>query len=145
MVYKETLTKLWDIITEKCIIIGLDAYRTRYLVRRAIQNFNKFFSKKKCEDNTSMLVNVRDMYRNIWNDPTNKDLLTNWSTRKRKKVNQGPPAGNDLIILSTVIHHSNKNKKSISLLTLDYDFIIFKSEINKFFDVQIEDGWLIPD
>jgi hypothetical protein len=139
------MRKLWDIITEKCNIIGLEAYQIRYLVRRAIQNFNKFFSEKKCDDNISMLVNVQDMYRKIWNDPNNKDLLANWSTRKRKKVNQGPPSGNDLIILSTVIYHSNKNKKYISLLTLDYDFIIFKSEIKNIFDVQIEDGWLIPD
>ena len=114
-------------ITDEAIKNGLNALKIRVLVKKAKEIFLKFFKEKVCNDDVSTLIDVK---------------LNIWSHKKGKKISEGPPSGNDLKILSTAISFSKH--KSVILLTLDYDFILFDKEIKSKFNTDIENGWIIP-
>ena len=78
------------------------------------------------------------MYDDIWNQPHSE--LGKWSRVKKVHISDGPPAGSDITIFSTIIHLQSQYDH-VLFLTNDHDFICFKDVISRRFKIELESIW----
>ena len=137
-VQRETYQKIWDILSEACSKNSLSAYAVYKLVQLSAANFNKLSQNHVHPDVLDRLSDVKYMYRNIWDDPSKEGKKKKWARIKQTTVDQGPPSGPDLKILSTVASFTADNV--VELLTFDSDFTLFAEEILNDFGVSVKNG-----
>ncbi|MDE1832252.1 MAG: hypothetical protein KGI02_07775 [Thaumarchaeota archaeon] len=68
--------------------------------------------------------------------------MKNISIIRKRHLKDGPPTGNDLVILGTAARLAEKY--DVEILTFDHDFIVFSDEIKKVFNVDIVNAGTIP-
>ena len=137
-VQRETHQKIWDILSKVGSKNSLSADTVYKLVQLSVANFNKLSQNSVHSDVLDRLSDVKYMYRNIWDDPNKEDKKRRWARIKQTTVDQGPPSGPDLEILSTAA--SLTNDSVVELLTFDSDFTLFVEEIQNDFGVSVKNG-----
>lgn len=142
-VYHETTRKISDLIASLAKREKLSATVARYLTHNCLVRFFNMSKSTPVIHDASKYGDVTTMYATIWADGTKLDKRQTWAALKKCKLEDGPPKGNDLIILSTAAQLTTQC--SIRLLTFDHDFILFSDEIRDAVCIQIENGWLIPN
>lgn len=83
-------------------------------------------------DNDQRLSDVKGMYGTIWNDPSQDANRKEWFKKKSKHkpwFKDKPPAGNDLRILSTIMHLQEGTGRPVEFITGDNDFLAFREKI----------------
>lgn len=81
-------------------------------------------------------------YINIWKDTSKDSKKKTWESIKKRQLKDGPPTGNDLVILATAAKLAERYE--VEILTFDHDFIVFSDEIKKVFNVNIVNAGTIP-
>lgn len=81
-------------------------------------------------------------YIDIWKDTSKDSKKKTWESIKKRHLKDGPPTGNDLIILATAAKLAERH--DVEILTFDHDFIVFSDEIKKVFNVNIVNAATIP-
>ncbi len=144
LVAGETGNKIWDLVTNiwyRERMANLVAPET--LVDLAFERLRRLLAKsEKIRDERGHLQDVKEMYRSIWEDPSKADMVRTWARLKGKKPEDGPPSGNDLVILSTAAKLSET--RDTELLTFDSDFTVFSDEIKERFRVRVSNAGAIP-
>lgn len=120
---------------------SLSASTISKLVKISYSNFNELTHTIIHPDDLTLLSDVESMYRNIWNDSTKNAKKGKWASIKKTTVNNGPPNGPDLRILSSTAKLAQSGV--VELLTFDNDFILFADEIMNQFGISVKNGWLL--
>ena len=81
-------------------------------------------------------------YIDIWKDTSKDSKKKTWESIKKRQLKNGPPTGNDLVILATAARLAEQY--DVEILTFDHDFIVFSDEIKKVFNVDIVNAATIP-
>ncbi|HET7337093.1 MAG TPA: hypothetical protein VFJ23_04295 [Candidatus Nitrosotalea sp.] len=81
-------------------------------------------------------------YIDIWKDTSKDSKKKTWESIKKRHLKDGPPTGNDLVILATAAKLAERY--DVEILTFDHDFIVFSDEIKKVFNVDIVNAGMIP-
>ncbi len=140
-VNRETTGKIWDKLSELGPKLSFQASTIQKLIRLSFSNFNRLTQNQIYPDDKSLLPDVKDMYATIWDDSTKNEKKKRWAKIKTKTVDDGPPDGPDLTILSTTAKLAQDG--IVELLTFDHDFILFAEEIFGQFGVSVKNGWLL--
>lgn len=140
--YDETLKNIWDVNSDLAHEAKIGVLNVRRMVNLSTAKFFKLLcAPSPVEDDIGLLGDVKNMYDMIWNDPTKTVKLNNWAKHKKMTVNDGPPTGFDLLLLSTAAGLTKKH--NVELLTYDHDIIDFAEEIECQFHVRIINGYNI--
>lgn len=151
----ETVKNEWNenighALRKRCNEMQVPLTHIPELERKSRSRFGRLCERKTLSDSRDKLNDVKKMYDDIWSDPGKSQKIHQWRERKfrnwkeknKKMIKRtpykftsenypiGPPAGNDLVILSTAA--SLAETCPVSLLTFDNDFIIFADEIREF-------------
>jgi hypothetical protein len=139
-VFNETTKKLWDISVEAALAAGIkSAYVIRSMAEETIQRFVKFAAKRRISDDTSSVPILTKLFLEIWTDPSKQAKKERWAKIKTKHVDDGPPGGPDIVILSTAVKQQEKSQTEV--LTFDHDLIVFEEEIEQATHVRVKNAW----
>jgi hypothetical protein len=137
------MKNIWDSATEAALAAGISsAYTIRAIAQAAILRFIDLSKGRRTADDSTKLSLITEMYQQIWVDPSKDAVRTRWAGIKKTTVDQGPPSGPDLVILSTAAKHQDVARTEI--LTCDHDFLLFEKEIRDTFAVEIRSVYKLP-
>ncbi|RNJ78123.1 MAG: hypothetical protein D9C04_07690 [Nitrosopumilus sp. B06] len=160
----KTIQNEWNenighVLRKRCNEMKISLAHIPKLELESRSRFRCLYEPEILSDSHDRFDDVKAMYQSIWNDPDKSQKISQWRGRKfenwkhknkkmikrspsikftRKCYPRGPPAGNDLIILSTAA--SLAKTGPVRLLTFDNDFIIFADEIREF-GIEVINGY----
>lgn len=142
LVKEETLSAVWNVLSRRKPTAKITDLQVAMLVRKSTENFGKLTVSGLLDNDITFLPNVSKMYSDIWNNPQKRTKIQTWATMKHVNITDGPPGGNDLLILSTAANLAKD--KQVELLTFDHDFVVFGDEIKETFGVTVINAGTIP-
>ena len=128
----------------KDLVQKLGRRKAKLIKSAAMDMLSAYCYEIRCDDNLEHVPAARGMYALIKSDPTNQKF-SNWKKKKSRFVDD-PVLGsdiNDLIILSTAIHHARLY--AAEFWTHDMDFILFADEILRIFGLVVVDTYRLGD
>ena len=139
-VFNETTKLLWDISVEAATAAGIrSAYVIKSMAEETIRRFVKFAAKRRVPDDANSVPILTKLFLEIWANPTKQTKKERWAKIKKKGVDEGPPSGPDMVILSTAVKQQEKSQTEV--LTFDHDLIVFEEEIEQTTRVKIRNAW----
>ncbi|MDE1844291.1 MAG: hypothetical protein KGI10_03065 [Thaumarchaeota archaeon] len=137
----ETQRMMYQVLKSAIRKAGLLVRTTKRLMAPSFSRFHNLYDTLS-PSYYELIPDVCMFYIDIWKDPSKDTKMKTWESIKKKQIRDGPPTGNDLVILATAAKLAEQY--DVEILTFDHDFIVFSDEIKKVFNVSIVNAGAIP-
>jgi predicted nucleic acid-binding protein len=137
----ETQRMMYQVLRGAVRKAGLLVRTTKSLMAPSLSRFHNLYDVIY-PSYYELIPDVCMFYIDIWKDPAKDSKKRTWESIKKRQLKDGPPTGNDLVILATAAKLAELYE--VELLTFDHDFIVFSDEIKKVFNVTVVNAGTIP-